>query len=302
VALDLLKNVNISAGGVLPMCQDTGTAIVMGKRGQNVLTSGQDEAHIARGVFDAYTRLNLRYSQMAPLTMWDEKNTGSNLPAQIELYATDGDAYKFLFMAKGGGSANKSYLYQETKAVLNPTSMMKFWRRRSAPWGRRPARRTTWRSCGRRPVRGVRAEDGEVRLGPLPRHHAEAGLAARQRLPRRRAGGRGPGADPEHRHRRAVRRQVLLPRRPRIRLPRHAPSLPIAIAVSCSADRQALGKITRDGVFLEQLETEPGHFLPETTDEALLTSGSARGRRRRGAHRPGPPDGGDPLGSCRSTR
>ena len=120
VALDLLKNVNISAGGILPMCQDTGTAIVMGKRGQQVLTSGGDEAHIARGVYDAYTRLNLRYSQMAPLTMWDEKNTGSNLPAQVELYATDGDAYKFLFMAKGGGSANKSFLFQETKAVLNP--------------------------------------------------------------------------------------------------------------------------------------------------------------------------------------
>ena len=126
VALDLLKNVNISAGGILPMCQDTGTAIVMGKRGQNVLTSGQDEAAIARGVYDAYTRLNLRYSQMAPVTMWDEKNTGNNLPAQIELYATDGGAYKFLFMAKGGGSANKSYLYQETKAILNPDSMMQF--------------------------------------------------------------------------------------------------------------------------------------------------------------------------------
>ena len=120
VARDLLQNANIAAGGILPMCQDTGTAIVMGKRGQGVLTDGRDEEHLARGVYDAYTQLNLRYSQMAPLTMWDEKNTGSNLPAQIELYATDGDAYKFLFMAKGGGSANKSYLYQETKAVLNP--------------------------------------------------------------------------------------------------------------------------------------------------------------------------------------
>ncbi|MDR3035457.1 MAG: fumarate hydratase, partial [Kitasatospora sp.] len=126
VALDLLKNVNISAGGILPMCQDTGTAIVMGKRGQHVLTSGEDESAIARGVFDAYTKLNLRYSQMAPVTMWDEKNTGNNLPAQIELYATDGDAYKFLFMAKGGGSANKSYLYQETKAILNEASMLNF--------------------------------------------------------------------------------------------------------------------------------------------------------------------------------
>src|SRR5215469_12103367 len=126
VALDLLKNACIAAGGVLPMCQDTGTAIVMGKRGQQVLTDGRDEEHIARGVYDAYTTLNLRYSQLAPLTMWDEKNTGSNLPAQIELYATAGGEYKFLFMAKGGGSANKSYLYQETKAVLSHAAMLTF--------------------------------------------------------------------------------------------------------------------------------------------------------------------------------
>src|SRR4051794_30766226 len=126
VALDLLRNANIAAGGVLPMCQDTGTAIVIGKRGRFVLTDGGDEEAIARGVYDAYTRLNLRYSQLAPLTMWDEKNTGSNLPAQVELYAEGDDAYKFLFMAKGGGSANKSYLYQETKALLNPTRMMQF--------------------------------------------------------------------------------------------------------------------------------------------------------------------------------
>ena len=134
------------------MCQDTGTAIVMGKRGQNVLTDGRDEEHIARGVYDAYTQLNLRYSQMAPLTMWDEKNTGSNLPAQIELYATDGDAYKFLFMAKGGGSANKSYLYQETKAVLNPAGWPRSSRRRSAPSAPSPARRTTWRSSSAAPA------------------------------------------------------------------------------------------------------------------------------------------------------
>src|SRR5437763_8301518 len=126
VALDLLKNANIAAGGVLPMCQGTGTAIVMGKRGRHVLTDGRDEEHISRGVYDAYTTLNLRYSQLAPLTMWDEKNTGSNLPAQVEIYATGGDEYKFLFMAKGGGSANKSFLYQETKAVLNPARMAAF--------------------------------------------------------------------------------------------------------------------------------------------------------------------------------
>src|SRR3954468_11468886 len=126
VALDLLRNANIAAGGVLPMCQDTGTAIVMGKRGRHVLTDGRDEEAIAQGVYQAYTRLNLRYSQLAPLTMWDEKNTGSNLPAQVEIYADGDDAYKFLFMAKGGGSANKSYLYQETKALLTPTRMMQF--------------------------------------------------------------------------------------------------------------------------------------------------------------------------------
>src|SRR5215813_11900649 len=126
VARDLMQNACIAAGGVLPMCQDTGTAIVMGKRGQQVLTDGRDEEHLARGIYDAYTTLNLRYSQLAPLTMWEEKNTGSNLPAQIELYATDGDEYKFLFMAKGGGSANKSYLFQETKAVLNPARMASF--------------------------------------------------------------------------------------------------------------------------------------------------------------------------------
>src|SRR5476649_2667153 len=129
VALELLKNANVAAGGVLPMCQDTGTAIVMGKKSEGVLTGGGDEEALARGIYDAYTRLNLRYSQLAPLTMWEEKNTGTNLPAQIELYAADehGEpAYSFLFMAKGGGSANKSYLYQETKAVLNPASMLRF--------------------------------------------------------------------------------------------------------------------------------------------------------------------------------
>ena len=146
VAGDLLKNACIAAGGILPMCQDTGTAIVMGKRGQQVLTDGRDEEHIARGVYDAYTKLNLRYSQLAPLTMWEERNTGSNLPAQIEVYATGGDEYKFLFMAKGGGSANKSYLYQETKAVLSPARMARSWTRRSARWAPPPARPTTWRS------------------------------------------------------------------------------------------------------------------------------------------------------------
>ena len=277
VALDLLKNVNISAGGILPMCQDTGTAIVMGKRGQNVLTAGGDEAHIARGVYDAYTRLNLRYSQMAPLTMWDEKNTGSNLPAQIELYATDGDAYKFLFMAKGGGSANKSYLYQETKAILNPKAMLKFLEEKirslgtaacppyhlaiviggtSAEFALKTAKYASARYLDTMPKQGSITAHGfrdlelEAEVLELTRR---IGIGAQ-------FGGKYFCHD------------VRV-----IRLPRHGASLPVAMAVSCSADRQALGKITRDGVFLEQLEFEPGHFLPETTDDALSNSGSAAG-------------------------
>ncbi|ACU69648.1 hydro-lyase, Fe-S type, tartrate/fumarate subfamily, beta subunit [Catenulispora acidiphila DSM 44928] len=269
VALDLLKNVNISAGGILPMCQDTGTAIVMGKRGQQVLTAGGDEAHIARGVFDAYTRLNLRYSQMAPLTMWDEKNTGSNLPAQVELYATDGDAYKFLFMAKGGGSANKSYLYQETKAILNPKAMLKFLEEKirslgtaacppyhlaiviggtSAEFALKTAKYASARYLDTMPKQGSITAHGfrdlelEAEVLELTRR---IGIGAQ-------FGGKYFCHD------------VRV-----IRLPRHGASLPVAMAVSCSADRQALGKITRDGVFLEQLEFEPGHFLPETTDEHL---------------------------------
>ncbi|MEY9929984.1 fumarate hydratase class I [Catenulispora sp. GP43] len=269
VALDLLKNVNISAGGILPMCQDTGTAIVMGKRGQQVLTAGGDEAHIARGVYDAYTKLNLRYSQMAPLTMWDEKNTGSNLPAQVELYATDGDAYKFLFMAKGGGSANKSYLYQETKAILNPKAMLKFLEEKirslgtaacppyhlaiviggtSAEFALKTAKYASARYLDTMPKQGSITAHGfrdlelEAEVLELTRR---IGIGAQ-------FGGKYFCHD------------VRV-----IRLPRHGASLPVAMAVSCSADRQALGKITRDGVFLEQLEFEPGHFLPETTDEHL---------------------------------
>ena len=178
VALDLLKNVNISAGGVLPMCQDTGTAIVMGKKSEGVLTGADDGEAISRGVYDAYTKLNLRYSQLAPLTTWEEKNTGTNLPAQIEIYATEDHGkpeYKFLFMAKGGGSANKSFLYQETKAVLNPTRMLRVPRREDplARHGRLPAVPPGRRD--RRYVGGVRAQDREVRLGALPRQPPDRG-------------------------------------------------------------------------------------------------------------------------------
>ncbi len=269
VALDLLKNANIAAGGVLPMCQDTGTAIVMGKRGQNVLTDGGDEAHIAQGVYDAYTRLNLRYSQMAPLTMWEEKNTGSNLPAQIELYATSGSAYKFLFMAKGGGSANKSFLYQETKAVLNPKAMLRFLEEKirslgtsacppyhlaivvggtSAEYALKTAKYASAKYLDGLPTEGSMLAHGfrdlelEAEVLELTRH---IGIGAQ-------FGGKYFCHD------------VRV-----IRLPRHGASCPVAIAVSCSADRQALGKITAEGVFLEQLETDPARYLPETTDEHL---------------------------------
>src|SRR5689334_9974586 len=268
VALDLLKNASIASGGVLPMCQDTGTAIVMGKRGQNVLTDGNDEAHLSRGVYDAYTRLNLRYSQMAPVTMWEEKNTGSNLPAQIELYATDGDAYKFLFMAKGGGSANKSYLYQETKAVLNPTRMASFLEEKirtigtsacppyhlaivvggtSAEFALKTAKYASARyldtlpTAGSMEAHGFRDLELEQTVLDITR---KIGIGAQ-------FGGKYFCHD------------VRV-----IRLPRHGASCPVAIAVSCSADRQALGKITRDGVFLEQLETDPAQYLPDDVSVA----------------------------------
>jgi fumarate hydratase class I len=269
VALDLLKNANIAAGGVLPMCQDTGTAIVMGKRGQNVLTRGRDEEHVSRGVYDAYTTLNLRYSQLAPLTMWEERNTGSNLPAQVEIYAADGDTYSFLFMAKGGGSANKSYLYQETKAVLNPASMLRFLDEKirslgtaacppyhlaivvggtSAEYALKTAKYASARYLDTLPISGsasghaFRDVELEQQVLGLTR---EMGIGAQ-------FGGKYFCHD------------VRV-----IRLPRHGASCPVAIAVSCSADRQALGRITRDGVFLEELERDPAHYLPDTTDEHL---------------------------------
>jgi fumarate hydratase class I len=269
VALDLLKNAAIAAGGVLPMCQDTGTAIIMGKRGQNVLTDGNDEAALARGVYDAYTQLNLRYSQLAPLTMWDEKNTGSNLPAQIELYATPGDAYSFLFMAKGGGSANKSFLYQETKAVLNPQRMLTFLEEKirslgtaacppyhlaivvggtSAEHALKTAKLASARYLDTLPLAGSASGHGfrdielEARVLDLTR---KIGIGAQ-------FGGKYFCHD------------VRV-----IRLPRHGASCPVAIAVSCSADRQAVAKINRDGVWLEELERDPARYLPETTDEHL---------------------------------
>ncbi|WP_407837439.1 fumarate hydratase [Streptomyces sp. DSM 116496] len=269
VALDLLKNANIAAAGVLPMCQDTGTAIVMGKRGQNVLTSRGDEEALSRGIYDAYTRLNLRYSQMAPVTMWEEKNTGSNLPAQIELYATDGGAYKFLFMAKGGGSANKSFLYQETKAVLNEASMMKFLEEKIRSLGTAACPPYHLAIV----VGGTSAEHALKTAKYASAHYLDE-------LPTE-------GSPLGHGFRDEALEQQVFELTQKIgigaqfggkyfchdvrvvRLPRHGASLPIAIAVSCSADRQATAKITAEGVFLEQLERDPARFLPETTEEHL---------------------------------
>ena len=274
VALDLLKNVNISAGGVLPMCQDTGTAIVMGKKSEGVLTGADDGEWISKGVYDAYTKLNLRYSQLAPLTMWEEKNTGTNLPAQIELYSTpgtDGKApeYKFLFMAKGGGSANKSFLFQETKAVLNPKRMLEFLDEKirslgtaacppyhlaivvggtSAEFALKTAKYASAHYLDNLPTSGDMAAHGfrdlelEEEVFKLTQSF---GIGAQ-------FGGKYFCHD------------VRV-----VRLPRHGASCPVAIAVSCSADRQALGKITAEGIFLEELERDPAKYLPDTTDEKL---------------------------------
>jgi len=269
VALELLKNANIAAGGILPGCQDTGTAIVMGKKGQYVITPGNDAEAISRGVFDTYAEANLRYSQVAPLDMFEEKNTGNNLPAQIDIFSTDGDEYHFLFMAKGGGSANKSLLFQETKALLNPKSLAAFLDQKlrslgtaacppyhlavviggtSAEQTLKTAKLASARYLDHLPTTGnhlgraFRDLEWEQRVVEIAR---ETGIGAQ-------FGGKYFVHDARV-----------------IRLPRHGASCPVALAVSCSADRQALGKITRDGVFLEQLETDPAKYLPEPTEAEL---------------------------------
>ena len=269
VALDLLKNANIAAGGVLPMCQDTGTAIVMGKKGQRVVTAGGDEEAIARGIHETYHTSNLRYSQLAPLDMYTEKNTGTNLPAQIEIFSTDGDAYKFLFMAKGGGSANKSYLYQETKALLNPKSLAAFVEAKVRALG----------------TAACPPYHLAVVIGGTSAEHTlkTAKLASARYLDTLPTSGSASGRgfrDLE------VEQQILEITRNTgigaqfggkyfchdvrvIRLPRHGASCPVGIAVSCSADRQATGKITKDGIFLEELERDPAKYLPETTHDDL---------------------------------
>ena len=269
VALELLRNANIAAGRVLPGCQDTGTAIVMGHKGENVLTSSNDEIAISQGIFDAYSQRNLRYSQMAPLDMYTEKNTGSNLPAQIEIYAEPGDEYELLFVAKGGGSANKSFLYQETKALLNPTTLSQFVESNlktigtsacppyhlalviggtSAEFTMKTLKLATTKYLDRLPTTGnehgraFRDLDMERQVFEIAR---QIGIGAQ-------FGGKYFAHD------------VRV-----IRLPRHGASCPVGLGVSCSADRQALAKITRDGVYIEQLEENPAKYLPDVTDDEL---------------------------------
>ncbi|HEU0031796.1 MAG TPA: fumarate hydratase [Kofleriaceae bacterium] len=272
VALELLKNANIAAGGVLPGCQDTGTAIVMGKKGQRVVTTGRDEEAISRGVFDTYAEDNLRYSQVAPLDMFEEKNTGNNLPAQIEIYSVAGDhedEYHFLFMAKGGGSANKSLLFQETKALLNPTSLSAFLdqKLRSLGTAACPPYHLGVVIGGTSAEQSLKvAKLASARyLDALPTSGNALGRAFRDLewehkvVEIARATGIGAQFGGKYFcHDARV-----------IRLPRHGASCPVAIAVSCSADRQALGKITRDGVFVERLETDPAKYLPDTTHDEL---------------------------------
>ena len=269
VALDLLKNANIAAGGVLPMCQDTGTAIIKAKKGQFVFTGGGDEAAIARGVYNTYLTSNLRYSQMAPLTMYEEKNTGNNLPAEIKIAAVDGDAYKFLFIAKGGGSANKSYLFQETKALLNEKALL--------PWLFDKMKTLGTSACPPYHlavvIGGTSAEfavetaklastkylDGLPTSGSIDgRAFRDVDLEAKVLALSQQTGIGAQFGGKYFCH------DVRI-----VRLPRHGASCPVAMAVSCSADRQAVGKITRDGVFLEQLETDPARFLPDIVDEHL---------------------------------
>ncbi len=269
VAMELLKNANIAAGRVLPSCQDTGTAIVMGHKGERVLTGGDDAAALAKGIWQTYQERNLRYSQMAPLDMYQEKNTATNLPAQIELYADPGDEYEFLFVAKGGGSANKSFLYQETKALLNPESLLEFIAEKIRTIGTSacppyhlalviggPSAEFTMKtvklaSChylddlptsGNESGRAFRDLDLEEKVLKLC---AETGIGAQ-------FGGKYFAHD------------VRV-----IRLPRHGASCPVGMGVSCSADRQIKAKINRDGIFLEQLETNPAQYLPDVTDAEL---------------------------------
>ena len=269
VATELLRNANIAAGGVLPSCQDTGTAIIWGTKGERVVTGSDDGEVISRGVFDTYLTSNLRYSQLAPLTMFEERNTGNNLPAQIEIYSGPGDVYKLAFMAKGGGSANKSFLFQQTKALLNPTSLTQFLDEKLRTLGTAACPPYHLAVV----VGGTSAEHAlktakyasAKYLEGLPLEGSDAGHAFRdleweQRiLELTRQFGIGAQFGGKY-----FCHDVRV-----IRLPRHGASCPVAIAVSCSADRQAFAKITSEGIFLEQLEEDPARFLPEASDSEL---------------------------------
>ena len=269
VAYDFLKNANISAGGVLPMCQDTGTAIIMGKKGRLVLTDGLDEAALSEGARDAYLKKNLRYSQLAPLSMFEEKNTRSNMPAQVEIYAEGEDAYKFLFIAKGGGSANKSFLFQATPSILTPDRMIAFLKEKVLTLGTAACPPYHLAIV----IGGTSAEltMKTVKLASahyydtLPTKGSEDGHAFRdlemEKEVHKLTQSLGVGAQFGGKY---FCHDVRV-----IRLPRHGASLPIGLGVSCSADRQALGKITKDGVFLEQLEEHPAQYLPDVDQEKL---------------------------------
>ncbi|WNV11097.1 fumarate hydratase [Tardiphaga sp. 709] len=268
VAFDFLKNANIAAGGVLPMCQDTGTAIIMGKKGCNVITDGDDEAALSEGARDAYLRRNLRYSQVAPLTMYEEKNTANNMPAQCEIYAEGDDAYKFMFMAKGGGSANKSFLFQATPSVLTKDRLLAFLKEKIMTLGTAACPPyhlaiviggTSAELC----MKTVKLASARY-LDALPTQGSPDGNAFRdlemeqEILKMTQSSGVGAQFGGKY-----FCHDVRV-----IRLPRHGASLPIGLGVSCSADRQVLGKITRDGVYLEELEHNPAQYLPQV-EQAL---------------------------------
>src|ERR1035437_10166613 len=269
VAFDLLKNANIAAGGILPMCQDTGTAIVMGKKGRFVFTGGDDESALAEGIRDAYEKKNLRYSQLAPLSMFEEKNTKTNLPAQVEIYAEGEDAYKFLFIAKGGGSANKSFLFQGTPSLLTCERLLAFLKEKILTLGTAACPPyhlaiVIGGTSAEMTLKTVKLASTHY-LDTLPTQGSADGHAFRdlemETTIQLMTQALGVGAQFGGKY---FCHDVRV-----IRLPRHGASLPIGLGVSCSADRQATGKITRDGVFLEQLEHNPAQYLPELDEQKL---------------------------------
>ncbi len=269
VAFDLLKNANIAAAGVLPMCQDTGTAIVMGKKGRHIWTDGQDEVALGQGIRDAYFKKNLRYSQLAPISMFEEKNTKSNLPAQIEIYSEGEETYKFLFIAKGGGSANKTFLYQGTPSLLTRDRLLDFLKEKILTLGTAACPPyhlaiVVGGTSAEMTLKTVKLASTKY-LDNLPTSGSELGHAFRdtelEEVVHKMTQATGVGAQFGGKY---FCHDVRV-----IRLPRHGASLPIGIGVSCSADRQAIGKINREGIFIEQLETNPHQYLPDIDEKSL---------------------------------